>query len=54
MERTGHTEIDPRELRNALGHFPSGAKIVTTVHEDQTYGMTANAFVLRPWTHPWY
>lgn len=45
MERSEHTEIDPRELRNALGHFASGITVATTVHEGQTYGMTANAFV---------
>lgn len=45
MEHTEHSEVDPRELRNALGHFASGITIVTTVHEDVTYGMTVNAFV---------
>lgn len=45
MERTEHTEIDPRELRNALGRFASGITVVTTVHEGVTYGMTANSFV---------
>lgn len=45
MERSEQTEINPRELRNALGHFPSGITVVTTVHEGVTYGMTANSFV---------
>ncbi len=45
MERTEHAEVDPRELRNALGHFATGITVVTTVHEGVTYGMTANAFV---------
>jgi flavin reductase (DIM6/NTAB) family NADH-FMN oxidoreductase RutF len=40
-----HTKYDPRELRNALGHFATGITVVTTVHEDVTYGMTANAFL---------
>jgi flavin reductase (DIM6/NTAB) family NADH-FMN oxidoreductase RutF len=42
MERT---EDNPRDLRNALGHFATGITVVTTVHEDVTYGMTANAFL---------
>ena len=45
MERTEHAGVDPRELRNALGHFATGITVVTTVHEGVTYGMTANAFV---------
>lgn len=45
MEHTKQTDIDPRELRNALGHFASGITVVTTVHEGITYGMTVNAFV---------
>ncbi len=39
------TKYDPRELRNALGHFATGITVLTTVHEDVTYGMTANAFL---------
>jgi len=36
--------IDPRDLRNVMGHFPTGVTIVTT--KDKTgkvYGLTANA-----------
>lgn len=38
------TAIDPREFRNALGRFATGITVATTVHEGETYGMTANAF----------
>jgi flavin reductase (DIM6/NTAB) family NADH-FMN oxidoreductase RutF len=41
----GQIKYDPRELRNALGHFATGITVVTTVHEDLTYGMTANGFL---------
>jgi flavin reductase (DIM6/NTAB) family NADH-FMN oxidoreductase RutF len=44
MERT-QPEIDPRELRNALGRFASGITVITTEHEGEIHGMTANAFV---------
>jgi flavin reductase (DIM6/NTAB) family NADH-FMN oxidoreductase RutF len=37
--------IDSREFRNALGRFASGITIVTTVHEGEVHGMTANGFV---------
>jgi flavin reductase (DIM6/NTAB) family NADH-FMN oxidoreductase RutF len=36
---------NPREFRNALGRFASGVTVLTTEHEGETYGMTANAFV---------
>jgi len=39
------TEIDPREFRRALGRFASGVTVITTEHEGQAHGMTANAFV---------
>lgn len=45
MSEIRHTGIDPRQFRNALGRFASGVTVVTTVHEDTVYGMTANAFV---------
>ncbi len=40
------TEVfDPRELRNALGHFATGVTIVTTRTEDgEPIGMTASSF----------
>lgn len=37
--------IDPRDLRNVMGHFPTGVTIITT--KDATgkpFGLTANAF----------
>ena len=37
--------FDTRQFRNTLGRFASGVTIVTTRHEGQTHGMTANAFV---------
>lgn len=39
------TKLDPLEFRRTLGRFASGITVVTTVHEGETYGMTANAFV---------
>ena len=45
MASGGRTQIDPRELREAFGHFASGITVLTTMHEGVTYGMTANAFV---------
>ncbi len=36
--------IDPREFRSVLGRFASGVTIITTEHEGQAHGMTANAF----------
>jgi flavin reductase (DIM6/NTAB) family NADH-FMN oxidoreductase RutF len=37
--------MDTRQFRNALGRFASGVTVVTTCHQGQTHGMTANAFV---------
>lgn len=42
---TEKTSIDPRDFRRTLGRFASGITVVTTRHEGQTHGMTANAFV---------
>lgn len=44
MGRT-RPEIDPRELRNALGRFATGITVITTEHQGEVHGMTANAFV---------
>ena len=33
------------QFRNALGRFASGVTVVTPRYEEQTHGMTANAFV---------
>jgi flavin reductase (DIM6/NTAB) family NADH-FMN oxidoreductase RutF len=37
--------IDTRQFRNALGRFASGVTVLTAQYQDQTHGMTANAFV---------
>ena len=37
--------FNPRDFRNALGRFASGVTVITAHHEEQTHGMTANAFV---------
>jgi flavin reductase (DIM6/NTAB) family NADH-FMN oxidoreductase RutF len=44
MERT-QPEIELRKLRNALGRFATGVTVITTEHEGEIHGMTANAFV---------
>lgn len=36
--------VDPREFRRVMGHFPTGVSVLTTVHEDELHGMTANSF----------
>ncbi len=41
----GAPPFDPRQFRSALGRFASGVTVVTARYEDQTHGMTANAFV---------
>ena len=38
-------QIDTRQFRNALGRFASGVTVLTAEYEEQTHGMTANAFV---------
>ncbi|MEQ1948217.1 MAG: flavin reductase family protein [Bryobacteraceae bacterium] len=45
MSQAAPSPFDPKQFRNALGRFASGITIVTTHHEGNTYGMTANAFV---------
>jgi flavin reductase (DIM6/NTAB) family NADH-FMN oxidoreductase RutF len=37
--------IDPKQFRNALGHFLSGVTVMVTEDEDELHGMTASAFV---------
>lgn len=37
--------FDPIHFRSALGRFASGVTVVTARSEEQTHGMTANAFV---------
>ncbi len=37
--------IDPRELRNVMGHFATGVTVITTKdNAGKYYGLTANAF----------
>ena len=37
--------MDPRELRNVMGHFPTGVTIITTTDKNgKAFGLTANAF----------
>jgi flavin reductase (DIM6/NTAB) family NADH-FMN oxidoreductase RutF len=38
-------KIDTRQFRNALGRFASGVTVLTAVYQEQTHGMTANAFI---------
>src|ERR1700682_3865796 len=38
-------QIDTRQFRNVLGRFASGVTVLTAEYEEQTHGMTANAFV---------
>lgn len=45
MGETEHVEIDPLDLRNALGHFASGITIANVLDKDGVFGMTANAFI---------
>src|SRR5215831_8783076 len=39
------SSLDSRQFRSALGRFASGVTVVTACYQDQTHGMTANAFV---------
>jgi flavin reductase (DIM6/NTAB) family NADH-FMN oxidoreductase RutF len=36
--------VDPRQLRNCLGHFATGITVVTCTHDGQPHGATVNAF----------
>ncbi|MBO9337281.1 MAG: flavin reductase family protein [Chloroflexus sp.] len=37
--------IDSRLFRTTMGCFATGVTVITTVHENQIHGMTANAFL---------
>lgn len=37
--------MDDRLFRNAMSKFATGVTVITTEHEGQAYGMTANAFM---------
>src|SRR5580693_3994316 len=41
----GSLKIDTRQFRNALGRFASGVTVLTAEYQEQTHGMTANAFI---------
>ena len=36
--------FDARDLRRALGQYATGVTVVTTIHDGQRFGMTANSF----------
>ena len=38
-------DFDPRWFRDACGLFGTGVTVVTTHHDDEDHGMTANAFM---------
>jgi 3-hydroxy-9,10-secoandrosta-1,3,5(10)-triene-9,17-dione monooxygenase reductase component len=35
--------VDPLKFRNVMGHFPTGVSVITTAHEGEKHGMTANS-----------
>lgn len=35
--------VDPRHFRDAMGHFATGVTVLTTRHEGELHGMTANS-----------
>jgi len=37
--------MDNRTFRDAMGKFATGITVITTEHEGEVYGMTANAFM---------
>src|SRR5436309_3724406 len=40
-----HSPVDPRDFRNALGTYPTGVTIITSVAADgKPYGLTCNSF----------
>jgi flavin reductase (DIM6/NTAB) family NADH-FMN oxidoreductase RutF len=41
---TEAARFDTRDLRQALGQYATGVTVVTTVHEGERFGMTANSF----------
>ena len=38
------SEIDPKEFRNVLGHFPTGVTVVTGMDGDTPVGLTVGSF----------
>lgn len=43
-EASAGNRFDARDLRRALGQYATGVTVVTTVHDGERYGMTANSF----------
>ena len=35
--------VDPIEFRNVMGQFATGVTVITTVHDEELHGMTANS-----------
>jgi flavin reductase (DIM6/NTAB) family NADH-FMN oxidoreductase RutF len=35
--------VDPFQFRHVMGHFPTGVAVITTEHDGQRHGMTANS-----------
>ena len=44
QEAAAGNRFDARDLRRALGQYATGVTVVTTLHEGERYGMTANSF----------
>lgn len=42
---TEMTEVSPQAFRHTLGQFASGVIVITTEHQGEVHGMTANAFM---------
>lgn len=36
--------MDPKQLRNVLGHYPSGVTVVTAMHDDEPVGFACQSF----------
>jgi flavin reductase (DIM6/NTAB) family NADH-FMN oxidoreductase RutF len=43
-EEVKHMAIDEARFRQTMGHFASGVTVVTTVSDDEPFGMTVSAF----------
>ena len=35
--------VDALQFRHVMGHFPTGVTVITTVHDGERHGMTANS-----------